>query len=77
MHSADIPSFEARHQLLKQQAALGERHVYATRLRFITPAIFRHDEQCVWLTAERAQIKTPVPEAVRMLVRERARAAWE
>jgi DNA helicase-2/ATP-dependent DNA helicase PcrA len=62
---------------IKQQAQMGDRHVYAARTRFITPAMLKHFEQCVWLTADTAKSKTPVPESVRMLVRERARDAWK
>jgi len=62
---------------IKQQAQMGDRHVYAQRTRFISPAMLKHFEECVWLTADKAQSKTPMPESVRMLVRERARSAWK
>ena len=62
---------------IKQQAQMGDRHVYATRTRFVTPAMLRHFEECVWLTADKAQLKRPMPDSVRMLVRERARNAWK
>lgn len=62
---------------IKQQAQMGDRHVYAARTRFITPAMLKHFEECVWTTAETAHSKKPMPDSVRMLVRERARNAWK
>lgn len=62
---------------IKQQAQMGDRHVYAARTRFITPAMLKHFEECVWMTADTAQSKKPMPDSVRMLVRERARNAWK
>jgi len=62
---------------IKQQAQMGDRHVYAQRTRFITPAMLRHYEECVWTSADTLQIRKPVPDSVRMLVRERARNAWK
>jgi DNA helicase-2/ATP-dependent DNA helicase PcrA len=62
---------------IKQQASTGDRHVYAARTRFITPAMLRHFEESTWLNAEARHLRTPVPESVRMLVRDRARNAWK
>ena len=62
---------------IKQQAQLGDRHVYAARTRFISPAMLTHFDECVWMTAEREKSRTPMPEEVRMLVRDRARNAWK
>jgi DNA helicase-2/ATP-dependent DNA helicase PcrA len=62
---------------IKQQAQMGDRHVYAARTRFISPAMLKHFEQCVWITADTAKSKKPMPDSVRMLVRERARNAWK
>jgi DNA helicase-2/ATP-dependent DNA helicase PcrA len=62
---------------IKKQAQMGDRHVYAARSRFITPAMLKHYEECVWITADTARSKTPMPDSVRMLVRERARSAWK
>jgi DNA helicase-2/ATP-dependent DNA helicase PcrA len=62
---------------IKQQASMGDRHVYAARTRFITPAMLRHFEETTWLSADTQQLRKPVPESVRMLVRERARNAWK
>jgi DNA helicase-2/ATP-dependent DNA helicase PcrA len=62
---------------IKQQAQMGDRHVYAARTRFITPSMLKHYEECVWTTAETVQLKKPVPDSVRMLVRERARSRWK
>jgi DNA helicase-2/ATP-dependent DNA helicase PcrA len=62
---------------IKQQAQMGDRHVYAARTRFVTPAMLKHFEECVWITADAAKSKKPMPESVRMLVRDRARNAWK
>ncbi len=62
---------------IKQQAQMGDRHVYASRTRFLTPAMLKHFEECVWITADKAQSRKPMPETVRMLVRNRARDAWK
>lgn len=62
---------------IKQQAALGDRHVYAARTRFVTPAMLKHFEESTWLSADAQYIRKPVPESVRMMVRERARNAWK
>jgi DNA helicase-2/ATP-dependent DNA helicase PcrA len=61
---------------IKQQAQMGDRHVYAQRTRFVTPAMLKHFEECVWTNADTQHIRKPVPDTVRMLVRERARNAW-
>jgi DNA helicase-2/ATP-dependent DNA helicase PcrA len=62
---------------IKQQAQMGDRHVYAARTRFISPAMLKHFEECVWISAETQHNKKPMPDSVRMLVRERARNAWK
>jgi len=62
---------------IKQQAQMGDRHVYATRTRFLTPAMLKHFEECVWITADKLQSRKPMPDSVRMMVRERARNAWK
>jgi DNA helicase-2/ATP-dependent DNA helicase PcrA len=62
---------------IKQQAQMGDRHVYAQRTRFITPVMLKHFEECVWTNAETLQVRKPVPDSVRMMVRERARNAWK
>lgn len=62
---------------IKQQAQMGDRHVYAARTRFISPAMLKHFEECVWTTAETQHSRKPMPDSVRMLVRERARSAWK
>ncbi len=61
---------------IKQQAQMGDRHVYASRSRFISPAMLKHFEESVWQTAEMAKGSKSMPDSVRMLVRERARKAW-
>jgi len=62
---------------IKQQAQMGDRHVYAQRTRFVTPAMLKHFEECVWTNAETLQVRKPMPDSVRMMVRERARNAWK
>ncbi|GAA4676362.1 hypothetical protein GCM10025794_21930 [Massilia kyonggiensis] len=62
---------------IKQQAQMGDRHVYAQRTRFVTPVMLKHFEECVWTNAETLQVRKPVPDSVRMMVRERARNAWK
>ena len=62
---------------IKQQAQMGDRHVYAARTRFISPAMLKHFEECVWITADQAKSRKPMPDSVRMLVRDRARNAWK
>jgi DNA helicase-2/ATP-dependent DNA helicase PcrA len=62
---------------IKQQAQLGDRHVYAQRSRFISPAMLRHFEECSWVNAETPHSRKPMPDEVRMLVRERSRNAWK
>ena len=62
---------------VKQQAQLGDRHVYAQRSRFIAPAMLRHFEETVWVDAQTPHSRKPMPDSVRMAVRERARNAWK
>ncbi len=62
---------------IKQQAQMGDRHVYAARSRFISPAMLKHFEECVWITADTQKSRKPMPDSVRMLVRDRARKAWK
>jgi DNA helicase-2/ATP-dependent DNA helicase PcrA len=62
---------------IKQQAQMGDRHVYAQRTRFVTPAMLKHFEECVWTNAETLQVRKPMPDSVRMMVRERARNTWK
>lgn len=62
---------------IRQQSGMGDRHVYAARTRFITPVMLRHFEECAWLSADKRELRTPMPDAIRMMVRERARNAWK
>jgi DNA helicase-2/ATP-dependent DNA helicase PcrA len=62
---------------IKQQAQMGDRHVYAARTRFISPAMLKHFDECVWMTADVEKSRKPMPDEVRMLVRDRARNAWK
>jgi DNA helicase-2/ATP-dependent DNA helicase PcrA len=55
-----------------QQARGGDRHVYASRTRFIPDAIVRHFDRRVWpatraeASARRAQPATPIDVGARM-----------
>jgi DNA helicase-2/ATP-dependent DNA helicase PcrA len=60
-----------------QQAQMGDRHVYAQRTRFIAPAMLRHFDEATWIDANTPHSRKPMPDSVRMLVRERARNAWK
>ena len=62
---------------IKQQNSLGDRHVLASRTRFISTGMLRHFEECVWFTADTPGARTPMPDSVRMAVRERARKSWQ
>jgi DNA helicase-2/ATP-dependent DNA helicase PcrA len=62
---------------IKQQAQMGDRHVYAQRTRFISPAMLKHFEETVWFNADTVKSQKAMPDSVRMLVRERARNAWK
>ena len=62
---------------IKQQAQMGDRHVYAQRTRFISPAMLKHFDEAVWNDADTPHSRRPMPDTVRMLVRERARNAWK
>lgn len=62
---------------IKQQSTMGDRHVYATRSRFVTPVMLKHFEESAWLSADKRELRTPMPDSVRMLVRDRARNAWK
>jgi len=56
---------------------MGDHHVYAQRTRFVTPAMLKHFEEAVWNDANTPRSRKPMPDTVRMLVRERARNAWK
>lgn len=62
---------------LTQQTPQGDRHVNAIRSRFISPRMLPHFEDSLWLSAETNGARTPMPDSVRMLVRQRARRAWQ
>ncbi|MCA1326657.1 ATP-dependent helicase [Herbaspirillum sp. alder98] len=61
---------------ITQQTAQGDRHVNAIRSRFITTRMLQHFDDSLWLSAEVNGARTPMPESVRMLVRQRAKRAW-
>lgn len=62
---------------ITQQTPQGDRHVNAIRSRFVTPRMLPHFEDSLWLSAETNGARTPVPESVKMLVRQRAKNAWK
>ncbi|KAF1035543.1 MAG: ATP-dependent DNA helicase PcrA [Herbaspirillum frisingense] len=62
---------------ITQQTPQGDRHVNAIRSRFITSRMLPHFEDSLWLSAETNGARTPVPESVKMLVRQRAKSAWK
>ena len=41
------------------------------------PVMLKHFEECVWVNADTAHSRKPMPDSVRMLVRERARNTWK
>ena len=47
------------------------------RSRFITTGMARHFDECVWFDAETSGARTPMPDSVRMAVRDRARKTWQ
>jgi DNA helicase-2/ATP-dependent DNA helicase PcrA len=60
-----------------QQSAVGDRHVYAGRTRFISDATARKFDCITWPTAtEHDAINGVKPAAPVLQVRDRARAAW-
>ncbi|WDZ94472.1 ATP-dependent helicase [Herbaspirillum sp. WKF16] len=62
---------------ITQQTPQGDRHVNAIRSRFVTPRMLPHFEDSLWLSAETNGARTPVPDSVKMLVRQRAKNAWK
>jgi DNA helicase-2/ATP-dependent DNA helicase PcrA len=62
---------------VKQQSALGDRHMYAARSRFISTGMAKHFDECVWFDADTSGARTPMPDSVRMAVRDRARKTWQ
>ena len=59
-----------------QQAAFGDRHIYASRTRFIDDALAAQFETVVWPTAAADSPYNKAVQPPSLLVRERARAAW-
>ncbi len=62
---------------VSQQSARGDRHVYASRTRFVPESILKHFEICSWPAAanESSREKEPRP-AIRVDVGARMRAMW-
>ena len=59
-----------------QQSALGDRHLYASRTRFIPDALAKQFETLVWPTANAEGPSSRSAGPARLQVRDRARAAW-
>ncbi len=59
-----------------QQAALGDRHLYASRTRFIPEGLAQQFETVVWPTVEAGAAPGKSAGAIKVQVRDRARAAW-
>ncbi len=59
-----------------QQSAMGERHIYAARTRFISDALATKFETLVWPTATVEGTVSQQAGSTRIQVRERARSAW-
>jgi len=59
-----------------QQAGGGDKHVYASRTRFISEAIAQKFERITWPEAAGDTVAAQLPQAPLLQVRARARAAW-
>ncbi|MDO9165823.1 MAG: ATP-dependent helicase [Rhodoferax sp.] len=59
-----------------QQSAMGDRHLYASRTRFIPDAIADQFETVVWPTSTADAPSSRAAGPVRVQVRDRARASW-
>ena len=59
-----------------QQSAMGDRHIYASRTRFIPDGIATQFETVVWPTATMDGSFSRSAGPARVQVRDRARAAW-
>ncbi|HXE19703.1 MAG TPA: ATP-dependent helicase [Castellaniella sp.] len=59
-----------------QQSAMGDRHLYASRSRFIPDAVAAQFETCVWPLATSEGPRPASAGPVSVQVRDRARAAW-
>jgi DNA helicase-2/ATP-dependent DNA helicase PcrA len=59
-----------------QQSAMGDRHLYASRTRFIPDALAAQFETVVWPQANAEAALTPSAGPAKVQVRDRARAAW-
>ena len=59
-----------------QQSAMGDRHLYASRTRFIPEALAAQFDTVVWPTAPADRMLARSAGPVRVQVRERARSAW-
>ncbi len=61
---------------VSQQAGFGDRHVYATRSRFISNAVARQFEQTQWPAPESVQARQSDSNA-RINLAERMKAMWK
>jgi DNA helicase-2/ATP-dependent DNA helicase PcrA len=62
---------------VSQQSARGDRHVYASRTRFVPESILKHFEICAWpISAEEPRDSREPRPAIRVDVGARMRAMW-
>ena len=61
---------------ITQQGAMGDRHVYAARTRFIADALLPQFENITWPQAAGGAQGARVPQTAVMHIRDRARSAW-
>ena len=62
---------------VKQQTALGDRHVYASRTRFITEKMLPLYEPCSWPATNFENARIKLKELKAMNVRDRANLRWK
>jgi len=61
---------------VSQQSAMGDRHIYASRTRFIPDALATKFETVVWPPATAEEAGSPPAGSARIQVHARARSAW-
>src|SRR5665647_2506755 len=61
---------------VSQQSAMGDRHIYAARTRFIPDALAAKFETVVWPPAMAEETGSPPAGSARIQVHARARSAW-
>ncbi|HET9045335.1 MAG TPA: ATP-dependent helicase [Casimicrobiaceae bacterium] len=61
---------------VRQQSAGGDRHVYASRSRFLTDDVCRHFDACTWPEAPRVEAREAAMAGVKVDLRAVIRSAW-